>query len=156
MTTFLFRATSEETTAALALLFYDLNQDIFSDSREMHENEMRSHLNATRLTWQESLGKEERQHYSELAEISQNHTNAFRVCRELADKEGLFFLSCAHMGERIGFDRQIANRIFGQFEGLGIIEMIEKGTQHRIIIQDGEKIVVKGNATVYRWLIRDT
>ena len=60
------------------------------------------------------------------------------------------------MGERIGFDRQIANRIFGQFEGLGIIEMIEKGTQHRIIIQDGEKIVVKGNATVYRWLIRDT
>ena len=156
MTTFLFRATSEETTAALVMFFYDLNQDIFNDSREIHEIEMRSHLNATHRTWLESLCEEERRLYCELAGISHNHKTAFRVCRELADIEGLFFLSCAQLGERIGIDRQTAHRIFRQFAGLGIIEVVKKGTQHRTIEQDGEKIMNHGTATVYRWLLRGT
>jgi hypothetical protein len=156
MTTFLFHAVSEETTAALVLLFHDLNQDIFSDSREMHEYEMRSHLNATKETWLQSLGHDERQRYDELAEISQNHANAFRVCRELANEDGHFFLSCAQMEERIGIDRQIASRILKQFVGLGIIAMVEKGTQHRTMEKDGGKIVVAGTATTYRWRLRDT
>jgi hypothetical protein len=155
MTTFLFRATSEETTAALVLFFYDLNQDVFSDSREMHENEMRSHLDATRRTWLESLGKEERRHYMVLVEISRNHAAAFRVCRELAGEDGTFFLSCAELGKRIDLDGKQAQRLLGQLVGLEIIKVMKKGTQHRTIEQDGEKIVQPGKATDYRWLLRN-
>jgi hypothetical protein len=156
MTTFIFRATSEETTAALVLFFYDLNQDIFSDSRETHENEMRSHLEATRQTWLDSLNTAERNRYADLAEVSQHHTNAFRVCRELADNDGRFFLSTAQMEERIGIDRQIASRILRQFAGLGIIQVTEKGTQNKAIEKEGGKIVMRGKATTYRWLLRNT
>ena len=153
MTTFLLRATSEETTASLVMFFYDLNQDLFSDSREIHEKEMRSHLAATRKTWLASLNKDEMKHFEELVEVSLNHTAAFRVCRELVDAEGLFFLSCAQLGERISIDRQTAYRILRQFVGLGIIGVTTKGTQHRTLEQDGKKVVEKGKATTYRWLL---
>ena len=156
MTTFIFRATSEETTAALVMFYYDLNQDIFNDTRETHENEMRSHLEGIRQTWLDSLNTAERNHYANLAEVSQNHTNAFRVCRELADNDGRFFLSFAQMEERIGIDRQIASRILRQFAGLGIIQVTEKGTQNKAIEKEGGKIVMRGKATSYRWLLRDT
>ena len=158
MTTFIFRATSEETTVALVMFYYDLNQDVFNDTRETHENEMRSHLEATRQTWLDSLNTAERNRYADLAEVSQHHTNAFRVCRELADNDndGRFFLSFAEMEARIGIDRQIASRILRQFAGHEIIQVIEKGTQNKAIEKDGAKIVVRGKATSYRWLLRET
>ncbi len=156
MTTFLLRATCEETAASLVMFFYDLNQDLFSDSREIHEKEMRSHLAATSKTWLDSLNKDEMQHFKELGEVSPNHAAAFRVCRELVVEEGIFFLSCAQLGERISIDRQTAYRILRQFVGLGIIGITTKGTQHRTLDQDGKKVVEKGKATTYRWLLRST
>jgi len=153
MTTFLFRATSEETAAALILFYYDINQDVFSDSREMHENEMRRHLEATRRTWLESMGEEEKSRYTELAEISQNHAAAFRVCRELPREEGIFFLSSAELGKRIDLDGQQANRYLKQMAILRIIEVAKKGTQHQVIEKDGKKVVKPGKATTYRWLL---
>lgn len=149
MTTFLFRAFSEETTAALVMFFYDLNQYTFSDSRDTHEKEMRSHLAATRTSWLGSLSKQEMEHFQALIEISPNHASAFRVCRELAKEVGIFFLSCAQLAERIGIDRQVAYRILRQFAELGIIEVKKKGTQHRTI----DKVVTRGEATTYRWLL---
>lgn len=156
MTTFLFRATSEDTAAALVLFYYDINQDIFSDRREMHENEMRSHMEATRRTWLQSLGEEEKIHYAELVGISHNHAAAFRVCRELAGEEGFFFLSNAELGNRIDLDRQQANRLLRQLTGLKIIEVVTKGTQHKSIFSEGVQKVEQGKATTYRWLLSDS
>ena len=153
MTTFLFRAVSEETAAALILFYYEVNQDVFSDSLEMHENEMWCHLEATRRTWLESLGEEEKSHHTVLAEISRNHTTAFRVCRELAGEGGIFFLSSAELGSRIDLDCQQSNRLLRQLTAVEIIEVVTKGTQHRVVESDGDQKVERGKATIYRWLL---
>lgn len=155
MTTFLYRATSEKIATELVMFFYDLNQDIFIDSRNTHENEMRSHLEATRRTWLASLNPEEAMHYEQLCQISPSHVAAFRVCRELAREDGRFYLSCAHLADRIGTDRKVAYRIFRHFVEMYILAVVEKGTQHRLIEKNGEKITEKGKATVYDWLLID-
>jgi hypothetical protein len=60
------------------------------------------------------------------------------------------------MEARIGIDRNSASRILRQFAGHEIIQVIEKGTQNKAIEKDGAKIVVRGKATSYRWLLRET
>lgn len=145
MVTFLFRAVSEQITISLVNYFYDINQDIFIDTRSQHEKEALSHIRATRETWLDSLSKKERQLYDEASQASKHHETAFRVCRELADKDSNFYLSYKQLGDRIGIDSTQAGRILKQFIPLGILTMITKGTQHS---KKGA-----GKATSYRWLL---
>lgn len=156
MVTFLFRAVSEARVMSLVMFYYDINQDVFSDSREQHQEEAESHLRNTKRAWRKSLNEGERNWHDELAEdTNRDHENTFRICQDLAKEDGTFFLSCGQLGARIGIDNKQAQRILLRFGKHKILDVVEKGTQHRQI-KSGDKTTFKaGTATVYRWLLRD-
>jgi hypothetical protein len=148
MVTFLFHAVGTETLMALVAAFYDLNQDIFPDSREQHMAEAVAHLKSCNESWFNDLSPEQREYASDLPE---SYQEAFRICRDLAILEdechepGKFFLSYRQLSNRIGISDKSARRILLTFESQGWLKPHVKGTQH--------KPGSIGKATVYLWLL---
>ncbi len=148
MVTFLFHAVGTDTLIELVAAFYDVNQDIFADSREQHMAEATAHLDACKQTWVDKLPPDQRRYVSDLPEPYQA---AFRICRDLAYHKaepciaGQFFLSYHELSIRIGTTQRDAERLLRIFAAQRWLNIIVKGTMHR----PGHK----GLATTYRWLL---
>lgn len=146
LVTFLHGATGRDRALELAKAFWELNQDIFTDSLEQHMHEAEAHLDAREATWRNSLSDGERA----LAEqLRQPLRESFRICRDLAKRDnaecprGKFFLSMGDLADRISLRTVEAQRIFHVLEGLGCLEIATKGTRHA----KG----ARGIATRYLW-----
>jgi len=147
LVTFLHAATGRKRALELASAFWELNQDIFTDSLEQHMHEAEAQLNAREATWQSALTPEERV----LADqFHQPLREAFRICRDLAGLDtpesprGKFFLSMGDLADRISLRAVEAQRIIHVLEGLGCLQVVTKGTKHS---KEGP-----GIATRYRWV----
>jgi AraC-like DNA-binding protein len=147
MVTFLYRATGVSQLRQLAAAFYDLNQEIFTDSREQHMEELEAHMRACQSTWLGELSQEE---ISFISDLPEEYVDAFRICRDLAHHENEaspppdFFLSCNDLGDRLGCSPSTAQRILNAFESASQIKMILKGIRR--------EAGVAGVASSYRWL----
>ncbi len=145
--TFLFHCVSPELVLLFAEQFYDRNQATWTDSKEQHMMEARSHLETLLAQYTKRLPRHEAAVYEELRDREQI---AFRIGRDLAsDKmeemgEATFFLSCNTLGERTGLDSNQAGRILKSLTSLGITQVKEKGARW----SPGKKSV----ATTYWWL----
>jgi len=148
MTTFLTFNTSDQITTNLVESFYDLNEDVFEDSKETHLNEAKEQLKNVKAEWLKKVSTEER---DLLEGFPERQKQAFRILWNLARIEakdaphGTFYLSCQELGRRLGIDKRIADRIFKQFQGQGVIKTLVKGQQYR----PG----TRAKATSYRWLL---
>lgn len=147
MTTFLAFNTSEKITLRLVNSFYDLNEDVFTDSKEMHSSEATSQLKNLKARWIENLSEQERELLNGFPPTQQE---AFRILKNLSEIEaedapcGVFYLSCRGLGRRLGIDRKQAHRIFSQFQSHEVIKLLKKGQQYA----PG----VKAKANVYKWI----
>ena len=144
MIPFLIRAVGRKQLSKLYMAFYDLNQSIFTDSREQHQMEAESHADACMESWLEGLSPDEREIYEAVPE---DYQESFRICRDLGEKSenGIFHLSCRELAERISKHDPHAHKILRTFQEMGIICMIEKGSR------GGTD--PKRNATVWKWLL---
>lgn len=148
MVTFLFRAVSISQLEALVGAFYDLNQDVFRDSREQHMREAMAHVEACRIAWLDELPREVREC---IPTLPADYQAAFGICLDLAKlddkrcKPSEFFLSYNELGDRLGLRPKRAQRILHTFEAEGWLRIIQKGTQH--------KKGALGKATFYAWLL---
>jgi hypothetical protein len=151
MVTFLFHAVGGKNLKEVVGAFYDLNQDVFTDSREQHMEECDAHLNACSKTWFEKLPADERKH---VADLPEEYQVSFRICRDLATREdehcppGQFFMSYRELARRIGTRQKSAERILATFIGQGWIKIHTKGTRY----EAGSK----PKATQYLWMLGDT
>ena len=149
MVTFLFLATGEERVMELAMAYYDVNQDIFDDSRLQHKTEAQSHLGATKERWFSELSDIENE---TISGMKTHQVEIFRICRDLQslDKDayprGEFFISFADFERRINTPRTMVQRQLQRFEKRGIIKITKKGTTF-------QKGVKGGKATEYKWLL---
>jgi ribosomal protein S25 len=148
MTTFLAFNTSDDITLKLVNSFYDLNEDVFTDSKRMHSNEAKCQLENAKARWLENLSTRER---ILVNGFPSKHQEAFRILENLAKIEaddspvGIFYLSCHKLGIRLGIDCKQASRILNQFKAQGVISMLKKGDKYR----EG----VRAKASFYRWLL---
>jgi hypothetical protein len=148
MTTFLAFNTSDEITLRLVNSFYDLNEDVFTDSKSMHSSEARGQLENVNSRWLDNLTQRERILVDGLPE---RHREAFKILKNLAKIEasdspiGIFYLSCKKFGMRLGVDCKQAYRIFNQFKALGVISILVKGEKYRV--------GTKAKASFYKWLL---
>lgn len=148
MVTFLYRAVGEETLLALVTYYYDLNQSIFTDSREQHLSEASAHLKACSNSWFEELSAEQQ---GFVKDLPRRYTEAFRIFRDLSlienerSPSGDFFISYNELSMRIGITQKEAQKILQTFESQGWLEVIQKGTKHQPRL--------KGKATQYRWML---
>lgn len=153
MVTFLFRAVSEASALPLVMAYYDINQDVFKDTREQHEHEAKSHLDNTKREWIQNLNEIERGWFIQFSEEKKRHReNSFVVCLELARESirkggnGIFFLAGEQLAWRIAHNETEAARILNQFITWGLLERVKKGNPRS-----------KGKARLassYRWLLR--
>ncbi|MDA7679497.1 hypothetical protein N8581_04445, partial [Akkermansiaceae bacterium] len=147
MTTFLAFNTSDEITTKLVDAFYDLNEDVFDDSKETHSYEAQEQLRNVRARWLKNLPPEDKKLLDGFPDIQKK---AFRILWNLAGIEakdaphGLFYLSCHELGRRLGVDKRKAHRILRQLQSEKVIQTITKGEKY----QSGKK----AKATVFRWL----
>ena len=148
MTTFLSFNTADDITTKLVEAFYDLNEDIFEDSKETHSNEAHEQMKNVQEKWMEGLDPADKEILNGFPERQQQ---AFRILWNLARIEaedaprGTFYLSCHQLGRRLGVENTVADRIFKQLQGQGVINVITKGDQY----QPGKR----AKATSYRWLL---
>lgn len=148
MTAFLAFNTSDQITTKLVDAFYDLNEDVFDDSKETHSYEAQEQLRNVKTRWLENLHPDDREL---LDGFPDRQKQAFRILWNLARIEakdaphGTFYLSCQELGRRLGVDKRIADRIFKQFQGEGVIKTLIRGQQYR----PGRR----AKATSYRWLL---
>ena len=132
----------------LVAAFYDVNQGVFSDSREQHMAEATAHLRACSASWHQELSIAEQ---TAIRGLPDRYVEAFRICRDLAalqvevSEPGRFFISYRELSDRIGTTDKEAQKILKAFEGQKWIEILEKGTQH--------KPGARGKATFYGWLL---
>ena len=128
--------------------FYDLNEDVFTDSKSMHSSEARGQLENVNSRWLDNLTQRERILVDGLPE---RHREAFKILKNLAKIEasdspiGIFYLSCKKFGMRLGVDCKQAYRIFNQFKALGVISILVKGEKYRV--------GTKAKASFYKWLL---
>jgi hypothetical protein len=147
MVTFLYRAVGAETLLTLVGAYYDLNQEIFLDTKEQHMAEAKAHLDACHGSWVEELPSDQKA----ILELPFHYQEAFRICRDLATHENVqygpqhFFMSHVKLAERIGIEQHVARRILQTFVGQEWISVAIKGTQHAPNSP--------GKATTYRWLL---
>ncbi|MDA7498422.1 bifunctional DNA primase/polymerase [Akkermansiaceae bacterium] len=147
MTTFLAFNTSDEITTKLVDAFYDLNEDIFDDSKVTHSYEAQEQLRNVKARWLEELPQSDR---TLLEGFPERQRQVFRILWNLARIEkqdaphGSFYLSCHELGRRIGVDKRQAHRILRQLQSEEVIQTITKGERY----QSGKK----AKATVFRWL----
>lgn len=157
MLAFLYRAIGERRTIPLVMAFYDLNQDVFSDTREQHHREAVAGLKAIAERWRKELSPLEQE---KVAKLPAKHIEAFRICRDLQGytpkgkqsssrwseyPQGFFALSGNELGKRIEVDCKTASRMLAQLEGCEIIKTHKPGTQRR----KGQP----GMATSFQWLL---
>lgn len=142
------RAVAPENVLALVGHFYDCNRALFNDPREQHMKEAKAMLESVTKTYPKTLNAREREVYQALPE---DEKNAFRICRDLAllktekRKPLTFYLSCNHLGDRLGLYSMEAQRILWQLENYGLIKLLQKGTRRTA--------GVRGLAGLYQWLI---
>jgi hypothetical protein len=147
MVTFLAQAVSRQRVIELTKAFYEVNQDVFADSLDQHMAEAEAHLKATLDRWEETLTLADRTHLKSIPPLQRE---AYRICRDLAQHEnnqcslGSFYLSCDDLARRLDIDIKKAHRILAQFESIGILSIILKGTRY----SKGSR----GKATTYKWL----
>jgi hypothetical protein len=98
------------------------------------------------VKYQAELNANERTVYLQLKEPEQS---AFRICRDLSFHNKVqkwhFFLPCNSLGARLGKGPQQASRILLWLERIGILRVVQKGTQRK----PGQK----PRATTYEWLL---
>ena len=139
----LFSVLAPSVLRELLLLHYDLHAGIWTTSRTDHEREIQSMLSAYAVDHIRTLAPAAREQYQCLdGEASRA---AFRIGRDLAKKDGTFFLGYACLGVRIGLHRQQAQRIMTGLYADGIIDLIEPGS----IWADGQK----PKATLWKWML---
>lgn len=144
--TFNFRAVGKTQLIGLAKAFYELNQDVFTDSLDQHMREACAHLTACDTEWRNTLTDSESK---TISSFPARLVEAFRICRDLAAIDtvesipGFFFLSCSDLADRLSLDVKQAHRILQNFRCCGIVEAIEEGTRRAKGI--------RGRATRYRW-----
>lgn len=148
MVTFLYRSVGREMLEGLVMAFYEINQDVFRDSKDQHFKEATAHIEACEQRWLSELTKVERDFVDSLPV---RHVEAFRICRDLAMHKGdrcdpdEFFLSCCDLGQRISCSAPEAHRILNTFAVEGILAISVMGTKH--------SKAAKGKATMYKWTI---
>jgi hypothetical protein len=148
MTTFLFYAVGEDTLMELVGAYFDLNQDIFLDSREQHIAEASAHLRACQTSWVRELSTDIQK---DLLDLPSCYQEAFRICSDLAKFEDKnfephhFFLSRSQLADRIGIEPHEAKRILLTFINLNWMSLIAKGSQR--------SSNSPGKANTYQWLL---
>ncbi len=137
-----------ETVVALLMGFYDLHARLWKDSRERHEHEVRSLLDAVLASFEADLSPEEREVYDVLPKPYWK--DAFRICRSLARYEGpgapvppVFFLSHDELALRIGQSSQTGGNILKVFVRSGLLTIARPG------VKRGPG--TRGETTHYRW-----
>lgn len=149
MVTFLFHAVGVHRLFEMVMLFHELNQDIFEDSREQHQGEAISHLLAVKRRWNAELNVAEK---TAISNMNSKQIEIFRICRDLqvhqSEKypQGVFFLGFCELGDRVNKKGPEAQRIMQRFEKRGILKISKKGDSFR-------KGVRGGKATEYKWLL---
>jgi hypothetical protein len=149
----LYRATDEDVAFEFMMVFYDLGESIFRDSREQHSKEAKAFLNGVSQTYFNSLKDNEKEVYKRLDKCRQS---AFRICLDLSKNEkSEFYMSSRGLAARLGmFDRQgdpkavNANRILKYFEKYNIIKLLASGTKPIEL-----KSVTKRLANLYKWTL---
>lgn len=148
MIPFLYRAVGEPVLKMFVEYFYDVNQAIWTDSREQHLKEASALLCGVKQTYLDGLSPLESAYYARLATDFQD---AFRICRDLAHlkseelEAGCFFLSCNELGRRINRHPQKAQRILQNMIKFDLLEIVKKGERRAC--------GARGEATVWRWLL---
>jgi hypothetical protein len=106
--------------------------------------EAECHARTCMESWLEALRPNERAIYESLPE---DYQESFRICKDLSEKSenGIFFLSCRELGERINKHDPHAHRIMRTFQKMEIMTMINKGTRG----DTGSK----RKATYWKWVL---
>ena len=144
----LFVRVGKDQIMQLHSVFYDCHKSMFNDPKGDHVNQTKAMIEGVEASYRTKLHAVERQIYEALYE---NERAAFRICRDLALLEDpkypppLFFLSCGHLGERLGMYSTEAQRLLRTLEHYRLIETIKKGTRRAL--------GVRGEAGTYRWLL---
>lgn len=141
----LYRALDEKVIVKLVMVFYDINQPYFSDSKQQHERETREMIRLVAASYQAELSPEERSVYETL---HPEWRATFRICRDLA-KTGNevfgpchFYMSFEQLRLRLGLRYTAqAERIIKRFKKAGLIQAV--GTDRRKELE----------ATTYVWLL---
>ena len=114
----LFFAVDSVVAKKLMMAFYDINQPLFKDSREKHEQEVDAALRNVEETFIKELPGAEAELYQSLAD---HLRSAFRIFRDLAKRElqesgsPQFFISERQLGTRLGRSHADARRILHRF-----------------------------------------
>jgi hypothetical protein len=137
----LFTVLEKTVLKELLLLHYDLNCGTWSTSRDEHEAEIDHMLRTWPERYVNNLTPKNRHHYQLLpAEL---YRAAFRICHDIASREGVFFMSGAELGKRLGTGNQTAYRILKGLASDNLIEPIKQGCKW--------KAGSRPEATTWKW-----
>lgn len=144
---FLYRAIAEADIAPILMQFHRLNHPMFRATPEEHRYETEKMLEGVRRSYVEAMPEDVRKLYDDLDDREQT---AFRICRDLSllgedPEERTFFMSGDQLGLRMNLASTQAYRILLNFDRIGLLERIVRGTRH----SKGER----GVATTYKWLL---
>ena len=144
----LFTRVGKDQIMALHGIFFDCHKTTFDDPKGDHMIQTKAMIEAVEATYRTKLHAVEREIYEALNE---NERAAFRICRDLSllvepkREPSTFFLSCGHLGERLGMYSTEAQRLLRTLENYRLLATIKKGTRRA----PG----VRGLAGTYRWLL---
>ena len=153
LVTFLHDSVCKDLAREYAELFYNLNLVLFNDPLNQHMFEAESHWNGMEALYPDRLSETEREFY---AAIKDEQQPFWRICRSFAYGDDSpagsfsFKIPMTHFGLRLGLDGQQVFRMIGKFIDFGILECVERGTQHR---QNKDGTPQRGTAGLYRWLL---
>lgn len=146
--TFLHDATCEAVAMRFAECFYTFNAVTFLDPLEQHMREAQAHWMLLDAQYPSRLGSYELEVYRAIPEREQT---LFRICRSLAHREGADMklnIPLHHIGLRMELDGKQVSRLINRFKQYGLIELVERGTQHSLS-EDGK--IKEGVPSLYRW-----
>ena len=133
-------------TNTLVKAFYNINKPFFRAEIHEHMNEFSAHLRTLENDLLSSLKEEELKNFLEL---SLEHKDTFRICRDLASYEHneqippFFHLSCNELGKRLNLHAQAAQRLLKDLKTLGFISLTQKGQQYK----SGRR----SKASIWKW-----
>jgi len=131
------------------LRFYDQAAGAFTDSREQHEAESRSMIEASLRSYATNakigLTAKERSFYQSLDERRQDVFRITRSLARIAGNDGVFVMTDGHLGQRLGCDKNSAGRSLDYLVRDGVLKVVTKGEPRRL----GCRRV----ATRYRWAL---
>lgn len=133
--------------------YYHSHAEAFADyDFELYLREVANVLNGCTESFKHELTTREREALASLED--ERAQVAFRICRSLANCDSdeaypppKFFISCDNLATRTGTFCMQAGRTLQYFVQKGWIEIVQKGTQHAPGI--------RGEATVYRWMLKE-